>query len=88
MNKQKEKKQARKKTQKIVFNKLSVALSEYRGAIKDKKMQNSLRKVSRVLAEDIVKAEKKKKKAATPKIKVSRKGALVANQDNVEQAVV
>ena len=87
MNKQKEKKQARKKTQKVVFNKLSVALAEYRGAIKEKKLENNLRKVSRILAEDIVKAEKKKTKNETPKIKLARKRELVPNQDHQEAVV-
>ena len=87
MSKQKEKKQARKKTQKIVFNKLSVALAEFRGQVKEKKLENNLRKVSRALAEDIVKAEIKKKKTESPKIKVARNKELVSNQDN-QQAVV
>jgi hypothetical protein len=86
MSKQKEKKQARKKAQKIVFTKLSGALAEFRGAIKEKKLENNLRKVSRVLAGDIVKAEKKKNKEAS-KIKISRKKELVSNLDNQQAAV-
>ena len=86
MGKQKEKKQAIKTTQKTVFNKLSVALAEYRGSIKEKKLANNLRKLSRDLAEDIIKAEKKKDKAAE-KIKIDRKKLLVANHDH-QQAIV
>jgi|GEM_PF-6597672 len=85
MSKQKEKKQARKKTQKIVYNKLFVALAEYRGALKEKKLQNNLRRLSRELAVDIIKAENKKKKAGTSKIKISRKRELVSNQDGQVQ---
>jgi hypothetical protein len=87
MSKQKEKKQARKKAQKIVFNKLSVALAEFRGTVKEKKLENNLRKFSRSLAEDIVKAEKKKNKTQTPKIKVAGKKELVLNQDHQQAAM-
>jgi hypothetical protein len=87
MSKQKEKKQARKKTQKIVFNKLSVALAEFRGTVKEKKLENNLRKVSRALAADIVKAEKKKNKTQAPKIKVAGKKELVLNQDHQQAAI-
>jgi hypothetical protein len=52
--KQLTKKQARK----IVFQKLSSALVEYKHGLKEKKLNRSLKKLSKDLAADIVKAEK------------------------------
>ena len=70
------KKLSKKQTRKIVFSKLSNALAEYRGELKEKKFDNDLKKFSKILAADIVKASRKqngkpkhsKQKAATEKI--------------------
>jgi len=49
----------KKETRKEVFNKLSDALSDYKGKLDEKKFENNLKKASKLFAVDIVKALKK-----------------------------
>jgi hypothetical protein len=53
------KKLSKKETRKIVFDKLSNALAEYKGRVREKKLNNNLKKISKLLATDIVKAHEK-----------------------------
>jgi len=53
------KKLSKKQTRKIVYKKLSNALVEYKIDLSEKKITNNLKKLSKVLATDIVKADKK-----------------------------
>jgi len=53
------KKKSKKETRKIVFTKLSNALAEYKNSLKEKKVVNELKKVSKIFAADIVKAAAK-----------------------------
>lgn len=53
------KKISRKETQKIVFEKLSGALEEYKSGLKKKKLVTNLKKISKLFAADIVKAATK-----------------------------
>jgi len=50
------KKRRRKETQKIVFEKLSGAMEDYKKDLKEKKLITYLKKVSKTLAADIIKA--------------------------------
>jgi hypothetical protein len=60
---------SKKKLSKVVFEKLTGSLTDYH--LKDKKLENRLEKVSKLLAGDIVKVIKKetpkKDKTASPK---------------------
>ena len=56
------KKPTKKETRKEVFEKLSGALSEYKGKLNERKFENNLKKVSKLFAVDIVKAIKKDRK--------------------------
>jgi hypothetical protein len=47
-----------------VYEKLSDALSEYKGNLNEKKFENKLKKASRLLAADIVKSAEKIAKPA------------------------
>ncbi|HYC41014.1 MAG TPA: hypothetical protein VEB63_11070 [Chitinophagaceae bacterium] len=88
MGKKKEKKQAVKEKENTVLNKLSAALAEYRNTLKEKKLRNNLRKVSRTLAEDIVKAERKREKTQVANMKVrENKQSLVASRDHQQTPV-
>ena len=53
-------KRIKKQTQQILFGQLSEFLSNYKIEGKKKKIENDLKKFSKVLAADIVKAESKK----------------------------
>ena len=56
------KKPTKKETRKEVFEKLSGALAEYKGKVNEKKLENNLKKASKLVAVDIVKAIKKDRK--------------------------
>ncbi|NJO25698.1 MAG: hypothetical protein HC867_07965 [Bacteroidia bacterium] len=86
MSKQEEtKKISKKETQKIIFEKISGALSEYKSNLKEKKFVANLRKASKLFATDIVKAaakqngktKKAKKKSATKKTEQANESSPV-----------
>ena len=52
------KKLSRKETRKIIFNKLSTALAEYKTELKEKKFDRNLKKFSKILASDLAKSSK------------------------------
>jgi len=59
---------SKKETRKVVFKKLSSALGDYRGQLKDKKVARNLKKFSKVLADNIVRSARKQSgKAKAPK---------------------
>jgi hypothetical protein len=51
---------SKKETRKIVFEKLSTALDDYNGELKQKKVAKNLKKFTKLLAENIVKSASKK----------------------------
>jgi len=60
-------KQQKKETRQIVFAKLSGVMEEYRNSFKEKKFKSRLKKASRMLADDIIKATSKNGKSKTKK---------------------
>jgi len=64
------KKRRRKETQKMVFEKLSGAMEDYKKDLKEKKLINYLKKISKTLAADIIKASGKNGKSKSKKKKV------------------
>jgi len=66
------KKITKKEAQKVVFEKLSGALAEYKSKLDEKKFDNKLKKASKLFAIDIVKAFKKDRKT-NRKMKVNDK---------------
>jgi len=71
---------SKKKLTKVVLEKLSGSLTDYH--LKDKKLENRLEKVSKLLAGDIVKVMKKetpkKEKITSPKKTAKKEKATVA----------
>jgi hypothetical protein len=61
---------SKKEARKIVYAKLSVALAEYRPAVKEKKFDGRLKKASKLLAADIAKAVSKQKKPVRKPAKI------------------
>ena len=52
---------SKKEARKIVYEKLSGALAEYRASVKEKKFDSNLKKASKLFAADIAKAVAKQK---------------------------
>jgi hypothetical protein len=72
---------SKKKLSKVVLEKLTGSLTDYH--LKDKKLENRLEKVSKLLAGDIVKVLKKetpKKEKSTPSKKADRKEKIAVAQ--------
>jgi len=61
------KKLSKKETRKIIFNKLSTALAEYKSELKEKKFDRSLKRFSKLLASDIAKSSKQNGQAVKTK---------------------
>lgn len=66
---------SKKEIRKLVFEKLSGALSEFKAGIKEKKFSRNLNKATKLFAADIVKTISKKEKIKKPvkKKKVTEK---------------
>lgn len=63
-------KQSKKQVRKTVYDKLAVALADFKQELKEKKFESNLRKASKLFAADLSKAYKvngEKKKAAKKK---------------------
>ena len=71
---------SKKDARRMVYEKLSNALGEYRGALKEKKVARNLKKLSKLLAQDIVKS----KRSTKPKVK-SLKNKTLATPQQPEQ---
>jgi hypothetical protein len=74
------KKTRRKETQKIVFEKLSGAMEDYKKDLKEKKLVNYLKKISKTLAADIIKASGKNGKSKNKKKKAEVTEAVHASE--------
>lgn len=57
------KKLSKKNARQAVYNRLVVALAEFKTGIKDKKFESNLQKASKLFADELIKAEKKVKGA-------------------------
>jgi len=55
------KKLSKKEGRQLVYNRLVVALAEFKTGIKDKKFESNLQKASKLFADDLVKAANKAK---------------------------
>jgi len=55
------KKLSKKEGRQLVYNRLVVALAEFKTGIKDKKFESNLKKASKLFADDLVKAANKTK---------------------------
>lgn len=68
---------SKKETRKLVYEKLAVALAEFKPGLKEKKFMNNLKKASKLFAADIAKTIGRKKektpKPAKKKLKVVEK---------------
>jgi len=73
-------KQKKKETRQIVFAKLSGVMEEYRNNFKEKRFKSKLKKVSRMFADDIIKATAKSEK-------LKNKEAASA-QENIAEPVI
>ena len=69
------KKNSKKDARKLIFNKLAIALAEYKDIVKEKRFTSNLKKASKLFAADIARASgklkekpKKKQKAAVTSI--------------------
>ncbi len=58
------KKPTKKEAEKEVFEKLSSALAEYKGDVKEKKFKRNLKKASKLFAVDVARSLKKNRKRA------------------------
>jgi hypothetical protein len=68
------KKLSKKESRQLVYNRLVVALAEFKPGIKDKKFESNLKKASKLFADELVKKANKAKhkvKKAPKKIKVA-----------------
>lgn len=69
---------SKKDTRKLIYEKLEAALSEYKSSLKEKRFAANLKKVSRLLANDITKGLKKKKDKVKKKKEKLKKEVLNA----------
>ena len=53
------KKISKKDARKLIYNKLAMALAEYKDLVKEKRFTSNLKKISKLFADDIVKSSKK-----------------------------
>jgi len=68
---------SKKEARKIVYEKLSGALAEYRANVKEKKFDSNLKKASKLFAADIAKAVAKQKQ------KLKKPAKIKAVKDNL-----
>jgi len=68
---------SKKEARKIVYEKLSNALAEYKANVKEKKFDSNLKKASRLFAADIAKAIAKQKQ------KLKKPAKIKAVKDNL-----
>jgi hypothetical protein len=53
---------SKKEMSKLVYEKFSVALAEYKAGVNEKKFRNKLKKASKLVAVDLAKAHKRERK--------------------------
>ena len=68
---------SKKEARKIVYEKLSSALAEYKASVKEKKFDSNLKKASKLFAADIAKAVAKQKQ------KLKKPAKIKAVKDNL-----
>jgi len=68
---------SKKEARKIVYEKLSGALAEYRASVKEKKFDSNLKKASKLFSADIAKAVAKQKQ------KLKKPAKIKAVKDNL-----
>jgi len=73
---------SKKETRKIIYEKLSSALGEYRGELKEKKVARNLKKFSKVLADDIARSARKRNGNTKPS-----KNKALAKAEHLETAI-
>jgi hypothetical protein len=66
------KKLLKKETRKAIFDKLSGALSEYKGKVSKKKFESNLKKATRLFLGDVIKSIKKDQKAGRKKMAAAK----------------
>jgi hypothetical protein len=75
------KKLSKKEARQQVYDKLALALAEFKTAIKDKKFENNLLKASKLFADDIAKAANKAKDKIKKPVKKSAKDKTEQKQE-------
>ena len=78
---------SKKEARKIVYEKLSGALAEYRASVKEKKFDSNLKKASKLFAADIAKAVAKQKQKLKKPTKIKAVKDNLSDQGAAEAAV-
>jgi len=78
---------SKKDARKIVYEKFSNALAEYRTNVKEKKFDSNLRKASKLFAADIAKAVAKQKQKLKKPAKIKAVKDNVSDQGASEAAI-
>ncbi|MEI9912094.1 MAG: hypothetical protein WDO71_22045 [Bacteroidota bacterium] len=79
--KESSKKISKKEARQQVYDKLALALAEFKTAIKDKKFESNLQKASKLFADDIAKAANKAKDKSKKPVKKSTKDKTEQKQE-------
>ncbi len=80
-------KPSKKEARKIVYEKLSNALAEYKAGVKEKKFDSNLKKASKLFAADIAKAIAKQKQKLKKPAKITAVKDNLPSQGAVEAVV-
>jgi|GraSoiStandDraft_1057264.scaffolds.fasta_scaffold1035877_1 hypothetical protein len=78
---------SKKEARKIVYQKLSNALAEYKASVKEKKFDSNLKKASKLFAADIAKAIAKQKQQLKKPAKIKAVKDNLPSQGAVEAVV-
>jgi hypothetical protein len=78
---------SKKEARKIVYEKLSNALAEYKASVKEKKFDSNLKKASKLFAADIAKAIAKQKQKLKKPAKITAVKDNLPSQGAVEAVV-
>ncbi len=72
---------SKKNARRVIYEKLAVAMAEYKNSIKEKRFTANLKKASNLFAGDIAKAMKKKNGKLKTKPEKAKKEVLVKTAD-------
>ena len=78
---------SKKEARKIVYEKFSNALAEYKASVKEKKFDSNLKKASKLFASDIAKAVAKQKQTLKKPAKIKAVKDNLPNQGAAEAVV-
>ncbi len=78
---------SKKEARKIVYEKLSSALAEYKASVKEKKFDSNLKKASKLFAADIAKAVAKQKQSLKKPAKIKAVKSNLPEQGAAEAVV-